>query len=92
MKDPRTIDTLCTRVADDPKRKGVAGRTIGIKLRYADFFTVTQEVSLPLPTIDAAVIRRAASDCLRRVPLEQRLRLLGVRVGSLENGIPMLHA
>jgi DNA polymerase-4 len=29
------------------------------------------------------VIRRAAGECLRRVPLEKRLRLLGVRVGTL---------
>jgi DNA polymerase IV len=75
---------LCTRVAEDLKRKGVGGRTIGIKLRYTDFSTVTRDVSLPMATIDAAVIRRAAGECLRRVPLEQRLRLLGVRVGGLE--------
>lgn len=77
---------LCLRVADDLQRKGYVGRTIGIKLRYADFQTVTRDVTLPLPTADAASIRRAAGECLRRVPLEQRLRLLGVRVGALSCG------
>jgi DNA polymerase-4 len=75
--------TLCTRLADDLGRKGYVARTIGIKLRYADFRTVTRDVTLPAPTADAAAIRRAAGECLRRVPLEQRLRLLGVRAGAL---------
>ena len=34
-------------------------------------------------TCDAAQIRRAAGQCLKRAPLERRLRLLGVRVGGL---------
>ena len=74
---------LCAKVADDLRRKGYIGRTIGIKLCYDDFQTVTRDVSLPTPTDDAAVIRRAAGECLRRVPLEKRLRLLGVRVTAL---------
>jgi DNA polymerase-4 len=75
---------LCVRVADDLTRKGYVGRTIGIKLRYADFSTVTRDTTLPAATADTQNIRRAAGACLRRVPLEQRLRLLGVRVGGLE--------
>jgi DNA polymerase-4 len=75
---------LCERVAEDLRRKGYVGRTIGIKLRYEDFHTVTRDLSLPDATDDAAAIRRAAGECLRRVPLQLRLRLLGVRVGSLE--------
>jgi DNA polymerase-4 len=74
---------LCTRLADDLARKRYVGRTIGIKLRYSDFRTVTRDVTLPLPTSDAAAIRRAAGECLRRVPLDLRLRLLGVRVSAL---------
>ena len=82
---------LCERVAEDLQRKGYAGRTIGIKLRYADFRSVTRDVSLDFFTQDAAAIRRAAGQCLKRVALQQRIRLLGVRVGALvawENGAP----
>ncbi|MEJ2768166.1 DNA polymerase IV [Mycetohabitans sp. B46] len=74
---------LCVRVAQDLTRKGYVGRTVGLKLRYADFRTVTRDVSLPEPTADAVVIRRAATECLKRVPLDKRLRLLGVRVSAL---------
>jgi DNA polymerase-4 len=74
---------LCEKVADDLARKRYAGRTVGIKLRYADFRTVTRDLTLPSPTADAAAIRRAAGECLRRVPLDDRLRLLGVRMSAL---------
>ena len=75
--------SLCERVAQDLQRKGYMGRTIGIKLRYDDFRAVTRDQTVAEPTHDAATIRRVAGLCLKRVPLQQRLRLLGVRVGGL---------
>jgi len=74
---------LCQMVAADLQRKGYVGRTIGIKLRYPDFRIATRDHSLPLYTQDATAIRHAAGQCLKRAPLDQRLRLLGVRVGGL---------
>ena len=75
---------LCEQVAADLQRKGYAGRTVGIKLRFEDFRTVTRDLTLAEATAEAAAIRRAAGECLKRVDLTQRLRLLGVRVGSLQ--------
>lgn len=74
---------LCVRVAGDLERKGYAGRTIGLKIRYDNFRTVTRDLTLEAPTQDAKTIRRAAGECLKRVPLDRRIRLLGVRVGAL---------
>jgi len=74
---------LCEQVAQDLVRKGYVGRTIGIKLRYDDFKSATRDTTLPHYTADAATIRQQAGRCLKRVPLQQKLRLLGVRVGSL---------
>jgi len=71
------------RVADDLRRKRYAGRTIGVKLRFEDFRTVTRDVTLAAPTDESSAIRRAAGQCLKRVELSQRIRLLGVRVGTL---------
>ena len=79
----RIFTDLCTRLAGDLERKGYAGRTIGLKLRYDNFKTLTRDCTLDAPTRDPAAIRRAAGECLKRVPLEWRIRLLGVRVGSL---------
>jgi DNA polymerase-4 len=77
------LTMLCTRLAEDLQRKGYVSRTIGIKLRYDDFRRVTRDQTLVVPTADAAAIRRAAGECLRRVPLDQRLRLIGVRAAAL---------
>ena len=74
---------LCVRVAGDLERKGYVGRTIGLKLRFDNFKTLTRDCTLDEPTRDAGAIRRAAGECLKRVPLERRIRLLGVRVGTL---------
>jgi len=75
--------SLCERVAADLQRHGYVGRTIAIKLRYDNFQALTRAQTLEFPTADAAVIRRTAGLCLKRAPLERRLRLLGVRVGGL---------
>ena len=74
---------LCARLAGDLEKKGYAGRTIGLKLRYENFKTVTRDRTVDEPTRDAGEIRRAAGECLKRVPLDRRIRLLGVRVGGL---------
>ncbi len=74
---------LCIHVAEDLLRAGYAGRTIGLKLRYDNFRTVTRDQTIAAPTQDAQAIRRAAGECLKRVPLDRRIRLLGVRIGAL---------
>jgi DNA polymerase IV len=78
-----TLAALSHQVAEDLQRRGYRGRTIGIKLRYADFRTVTRDRTLAVPTDDAATIRRAAFDCLQRAELTRSIRLVGVRAGEL---------
>ena len=84
----RIFTWLCERVADDLARKGYACRTIGVKLRFEDFATVTRDHTIDAPTQDAKAIRRAAGECLKRVTLTRRIRLLGVRAGSLVRALP----
>jgi DNA polymerase-4 len=74
---------LCERVAADLQRKGYLSKTIGIKLRYTDFSIVTRDITLDTAVDDAKAIRQAAGQCLKRAPLDRKLRLLGVRAGSL---------
>jgi len=74
---------LCEKLAEDLQRKGYVGKTIGIKLRYDDFKIATRDQTVASFTADGKVIRQTAGHCLRRVPLERPLRLLGVRVGTL---------
>ena len=79
----RVFTQLCELLGGDLQRKGYAGRTIGIKLRFEGFVTVTRDVTLDHAISSGAEIRAAAGSCLKRVDLGRRLRLLGVRVGNL---------
>lgn len=74
---------LCQRLAADLQCKGLVSRTIGIKLRFADFRTVTRDLSLDMATDEAPAIRYAAGQCLKRIDLQGRIRLLGVRASGL---------
>jgi DNA polymerase-4 len=78
-----TLSALSARVAEDLQRRGYRGRTIGIKLRFADFRTVTRDRTVPVAVDDAGSIRLVAFECLRRVALDRPLRLIGVRVAEL---------
>jgi DNA polymerase-4 len=77
------LTELAAQLAVDLQKKGYASRTIGIKLRFEDFKTVTRDLTLAQPLADAGAIRHAAGLCLKRVDLTRRLRLLGVRAGGL---------
>ncbi|MBI4996682.1 MAG: DNA polymerase IV [Rhodocyclales bacterium] len=74
---------LCIRLSEDLRKQHYLGKTIAVKLRYDDFRIVTRAVTLPAYTDDPGEIRRTAGQCLKRVALDRRLRLLGVRAGSL---------
>jgi len=74
---------LCERLAGDLQRKGYMGKTIGVKVKYDDFKTATRDHTTETPLNDAAGLRAAAGVALKRMPLDKRIRLLGVRVGHL---------
>ena len=74
---------LCQQVAADLQRKGYVGKTIGIKLRFDDFQSVTRDHTLDHYTANPLEIRQVGGLCLKRVDMKRRLRLLGVRVGAL---------
>ena len=76
---------LCEQLAGDLQRKGYVGRTVGLKLRFEGFITVTRDLTLDAPIDGAAELRHAAGLCLKRVDLTKRIRLLGVRIGNLSH-------
>ena len=89
VRDRATLSAIFTELAEqvaaDLQRKGYVGKTIGIKLRFDDFKIATRDQTIAEPTADAHRIRQVAGQCLKRVDLSRRLRLLGVRVGSLSH-------
>jgi len=78
--------SLCVKLSQDLAGKSVVGQTIGVKLRYDNFRTVTRDRTIDTPTRDSRAIRRAAGECLKRIPLDRRIRLLGIKASQLTNG------
>jgi DNA polymerase-4 len=75
---------LSQKVAKRLRRKELAAGTVAIKLRYADFSTLTRQMSLSVPTDDEHAIFRAARTLLERSWQRGRpVRLLGVATRRL---------
>jgi DNA polymerase-4 len=76
------LERQSERLSRELRKRGLAGRTIGIKVRLDDFSTYTRVRSIAERTNDAAVIAAVARQLLRDNPPARPVRLLGVRVAG----------
>ncbi len=79
----RTILWLSQQVATRARAGDIAGRTVSVKLRFADFRTITRSRTLPAPTDVAQEIFRTAVELTEPARGGQPLRLIGVRLEGL---------
>jgi DNA polymerase-4 len=79
---------LTEQLCDTLERQEARGRTIGIKVRYDDFSTVTRARSIAAPTNDLREVWTVAVDLLRRLDPPRPVRLIGVRVAGLDEEQP----
>jgi DNA polymerase-4 len=77
-----TLREQAERVARELRADGYAGRCVTLKLRFADFSTLTRRHTDD-PTQDGLAIYRRARALLGRIPLRQPVRLIGLSVSSL---------
>ena len=66
-------------------KRGRRGRTIAIKVRLADWTTVTRARSVAAPTNDVALVTETALELLRAYDPPKPVRLMGVRIASFED-------
>jgi DNA polymerase-4 len=78
---------MAEKVGERLRRAGRSGRTVQLKLRYADFRTITRSRTLPEATDTAGEIGAVAIELLRAVDLGDGIRLLGVTAQQLEEAI-----
>ena len=83
------LERLTTQLCEALEREERRGRTIGIKLRYADFTTLTRARTLEVAVNDCATVGGVALELLRRLDPRQPVRLLGVRVAGLDEREPL---
>lgn len=78
-------DTVSRRLLKIP----TAGRTITLKVRYADFEIATRSVTLPNDVNDAETLYETAAAALPQTDAAEReVRLLGITVSNLALGKP----
>jgi DNA polymerase-4 len=80
----KILAQLTKEVVINMKEEGYQGRTVTLKVRFNDFKTYTRAKTLDSHTDSGEEIRKAAFDCLRRIELTKKVRLIGVRVSHLK--------
>jgi DNA polymerase-4 len=78
-----TLLAQADRVASELRAGGFRGRTVTLKLRFADFQTLTRRGTGEAPTADAGEIFRRAWGAFSKVPRTQAVRLIGLSVSGL---------
>ncbi len=80
----REVLRLSAKVGTRMRAAQVAGRTVTLKVRFADFTTITRSKTLGEATDVTREIYRTASDLFTALGLQRaRIRLVGVRVEGL---------
>jgi DNA polymerase IV len=80
----RELLRLSGKVTGRMRAAGVAGRTVTIRVRFADFTTITRSRTLPEATDVTVEVHREALRLYDALGLQRaRLRLVGVRVEGL---------
>jgi DNA polymerase-4 len=83
----RTLSYLSQLVARRLRDHGLFARTVGLKLRYASFRTLTRDVTLDEPThLDSVIFDKVLRLFESHRDKKQKIRLLGVKTSHLERG------
>jgi DNA polymerase-4 len=87
---PAEIEQGVASVLDDVwsycQRTGILGRTVTVKIKYADFQIVTRSRTLDEPVASRELLERTSIELVRTIyPLQKRVRLLGVSLHNLQS-------
>ena len=90
-----TLRHLADRVAARLRAKERPGRTVTVRVRFADLRSVTRAITLPAPVSATGILAEIAEDLVRGVlldhPRERTISLLAIAVSNLEeNGLLQL--
>jgi DNA polymerase-4 len=90
-----TLHHLADRIGARLRAKCLAGRTITVRVRFADLRSVTRSLTLPAPVSATRALAETAEELVRGVlvvhPAERTISLLAISVSNLEaHGIVQL--
>jgi DNA polymerase-4 len=95
--DPDLVKALLLLLTDKVVmrlvRKAARARTVGLRLRYPDWQTITRDKTLSRPVHDFATIYQTVCTLLPRGQISSRgIRLAGVRLSNLHLGAPVVQS
>jgi DNA polymerase-4 len=84
---------LADRIGSRLRGKRRFGRTVTVRVRFADLRSVTRSVTLPAPVSATAILAEVAEDLVRGVlashPQERTISLLAISVSNLEERVSL---
>jgi DNA polymerase IV len=89
LTSPAEIEAGAEAMADDVwawcEKAGTFGRTVTVKVKFADFHQVTRSRSLPTPIARRDLLRQLSVELVRSVlPAAKGVRLIGVSVSNFD--------
>jgi len=78
---------LAEKVGWRLRKSGLCGRTITVKVRFSSFRTVTRSLTLPSALSLDESIYQAACEMIGKIPLHEGVRLLGITISKLGQGV-----
>ena len=81
----KTLWSLCEKVSDRAKKRGLGGSTINLKIKTKDFKLISRSVTIEEPTQIAEIIFQTSKLLLLREIKKNKFRLLGVGLSNLKD-------
>lgn len=78
----KTLAALTKDVISEVASNGYKARTFTVKVRFSDFQTLTRATTLDDFIDSEAEVRKVVFSCLKKIQLDKRVRLLGVRASN----------
>lgn len=79
------LDLVAKEAFSDIKKKEFRGRTITLKIKYADFRTITRSKTFPTPIEDYDFFYQSGYELLKNVDVEPKVRLIGLGLKNNED-------
>ena len=84
----RTLSYLAQLVARRLRDHGLFAHTLGLKLRYAPFKTLTRDITIDEPTnLDSVIFENVLHLFESSYEAKKKVRLVGVRASNLERAV-----
>ena len=74
------LDAIAREVIDRIEKKGFKGRTVTLKIKYANFRNITRSKTLPLHITDFETLYSVGIELLREVDITPKVRLIGLSI------------